>query len=310
MITTELLTVLDPLPFRDRLSRVASWARTAVNRAEVCAGLRAGGSYERRLALVAAITTGDGTGIRAALGDESAEIRAEAYRAALRAGLDVWRPDLPAGDRRRIYHALRLVTAPGVADGLIPRVRTAHGDAEAAMVLPACGADVVRRLLPDLEHAVNLSALARRHPGPVLERAATRLAEAPTADVRDRIWTLVADAVLHCAPADVLDLLEHLGPEDRLPGRIRGYGRLAAHDPVRVARLLAAPYRGAWLAGTVLPKAVSRRLAGLPTAELAPIAARYRNSPWRLAALLKVLPPARRGELYETTGPSAADVPD
>ncbi|GAA1610223.1 hypothetical protein GCM10009828_042640 [Actinoplanes couchii] len=298
------------MPFRQRLSHVATWARTAQDRAAVVAGLRAGGPYERRLALVAAIATGDADGIRAGCADETPAIRAEAFRAALRAGLDVWRADLPAADRRRIYRALRLVRVPGVADGLITEVGAAHGDAEAAMLLPVCGPDVVRRLLPSLEHAVNLSALARRHPGPVLERAAERLEQAPTADVRDRIWTLVADAVLYCDPAGVLGLLERLGPEDRLPGRIRGYGRLAAHDPGRVARLIAAPGRAAWTARTRLPKAVLSRIAVLPSAGLAPIAARLRDTAWLLTALLKALPPSRRGDLYDAAGPSEVEVPN
>ncbi|SDT41915.1 hypothetical protein [Actinoplanes derwentensis] len=309
MITAELLAVLDPLSFRQRLSHVAVWARTAANRAEVTAELRAGGPYERRLALVAAITTGDEAGIRAACGDETPAIRGEAFRAALRAGLDVWHEDLPAADRRRIYHALRLVEAPGVADELITRVAAAHGDAEAAMLLTACGPDVVRRSLPVLEHAVNLSALARRHPGPFLERVTDRLDQAPTADVRDRIWTLVADALLHCDPAGVLDLLERFGPEDRLPGRIRGYGRIAAVDPARLAHLIAAPGRAAWTARNPLPRAVLRRLAVLPAAGLAPIAVRLRDRPWQFTLLLKNLPPARRGELYDAAGLSAVDVP-
>jgi hypothetical protein len=97
----------------------------------------------------------------------------------------------------------------------------------------------------------------------------------------------------------VLDLLERYAPEERLPGDLTAYGILAAHDPGRVARLLAAPARAAWLSSAHLPPALVRRLAVLATADLAPLARRLRPSARNLAVLLDAVPPARRGDLYD-----------
>ncbi|SBT40718.1 hypothetical protein GA0070621_1035 [Micromonospora narathiwatensis] len=297
--TGSLLTSLDPLPYRKRMNRLAEWARTAPDRAQVCADLREQGPYERHLALVAATVAGDSDGIAAAARDPQPSIRGAALTAALRAGLpagDV--VERPAMERRRVYRALRRRYAPAVADALIIEVHAQFGDEEAAALLPACGADTVRALLPDLEHALSLERLVRWHPGPLLDRVCERLATAPS-EMRERIWSGAANAVLRCDPAQALDLLERYAPEESLPGPLGAYGRLAAHDASRIARLLTTPGRTAWLQRTVLPPALLRRLAALPTDELAPLASRFREQSRALAALLDAVAPSRRGELYD-----------
>ncbi|WP_229075839.1 hypothetical protein [Actinoplanes sp. DH11] len=299
--TRDLLTLLDPLPYRRRLHRLAQWASTAPDRAAVCADLREQGPYERRLALLAALVTRDATGIGAAVRDEQPAIRSAALSAALRAGMLTGRlGELSAKDRRRIYRELRRLRRTDLADAMIREVGERHGDGEAAAVLPACGEATVRSMLPGLEHAVNLSALARRHPAAVLERVRARLAAASPAE-RAAIWRHTGDAVLACAPGDVLDLLEDHAPPHDLPGPLTAYGILAAVSPSRVARLLAAPGRAPWLRGTLLPPALLRRLAVLPVAELAPIARVQRDYARALAALLRAVAPGRRGELYDAS---------
>ena len=135
-------------------------------------------------------------------------------------------------------------------------------------------------------------------PGPLLDRVGERLAAAPP-ELRGRIWGDAAGAVLRCAPARALDLLERYAPEESLPGPLGGYGVLAAHDAGRVAWLLVAPGRAAWLQRTVLPPALLRRLAALSTDELVPLACRLRERSQALAALLDAVAPARRGQLYD-----------
>ncbi|SCG39693.1 hypothetical protein [Micromonospora coxensis] len=297
--TRTLLTSLDPLPYRRRMNRLTEWARTAPDRARVCADLRQQGAYQRHLALVAALVVRDADGVAAALRDPQPSVRGAALTAALRAGIPIGDvTDRPATERRRVYRALRRRPAPAVADPLITQVRAAFGDEEAATLLPACGADTVRALLPDLEHALDLERLVRRHPGPLLDRIRERLATAPP-ELRTRIWSDAADAVLRSDPAQALDLLERYAPEGSLPGRLSAYGVLAAHDASRVVRLLTAPARAAWIQRTRLPPALLRRVAALPTDELAPLAGRLRDDSRALAALLAVVAPARRGELYD-----------
>src|SRR5690348_12906621 len=155
--TRELLTSLDPLPYRRRMNRLAEWARSAPDRTRTCAELREMGVYERRLALIAALVVQDGDAIAAAADDPHPSIRNVALRAALYADLPVSdHLDRPSAERQRVYRALRRRHRPAVADALIVRVRAQFGDDEAAGLLPACGADTVRALLPDLEHALNL----------------------------------------------------------------------------------------------------------------------------------------------------------
>lgn len=297
--TRTLLTSLDPLPYPKRMKRLAEWARAAPDRAQVCADLRQQGPYERRLALVAAMVAQDAEGIAAAARDPQPSIRAAALTAALRSGIPVGDlADRPATDRRRIYRALRRRYAPAVADALIIEVRAQFGDEEAAALLPACGPDTVRALLPDLEHALNLERLVRWHLGPLLDRVRERLAAAPP-ELRGRVWGDAAGAVLRCDAAQALDLLERYAPAESLPGPLPAYGMLAAHDASRVARLLNRPGRAAWLKRAVLPPALLHRLATLPTDELAPLASRFREHSRALAALLDAVAPSRRGELYD-----------
>ena len=52
-----------------------------------------------------------------------------------------------------------------LGDVVLDAVRARHGDEEAAALLPACGADTVRALLPELEHAVKLTATGPAAPG-------------------------------------------------------------------------------------------------------------------------------------------------
>ncbi|MEU4428938.1 hypothetical protein AB0F81_50725, partial [Actinoplanes sp. NPDC024001] len=297
--TRELLDSLDPLPYRRRMASLAAWARTSPERAEVCADLRGRGAYERHLALTAAMVARDRDGIEEATRDPQPSIRLIAVDAVLRAGRLTGRlAGLAAVDRRRVYRTLRRIRAPHLADALIGEVRTHYGDFEAARVLPSCGPATVRALLPDLEMWVSLSALAARHPGIVLERTGQRLAEA-VPEERDRIWRETSAAVLTGDPAGVLDLLERYGPHGHLPGGLTAYGRLADHDAGRVARLLTAQGRVAWLVRTPLPAALLRRLAALPVADLAPLARAARDNGFNLPALLAEVPPARRGELYD-----------
>ena len=297
--TRELLSSLDSLPYRQRLRRVAGWARASADRVEVCIEMRGLGVYERHLALVAAMAAGDAQSVRAALRDDQPGIRAAAFGAAARAGLlggvDL---DLSAMDRRRVYRVLRRLPAPGAADALIAGVRAEYGDDEAAALLPACSEAVARSLLPALEHAADLEALMHRHPGVVLERAESRLAGA-VPEVRDRIWSEMGHAVLDGDPATVLALLERYAPPTSLPGGLTAYGLLAAYDPARVAALFTAPDRAAWVGRAALPPALLRRLAVLPTERLVPLARLVRDNARTFAALLDEVPPSRRGALYD-----------
>ncbi|MFI7079291.1 hypothetical protein ACIBO1_18525 [Micromonospora sp. NPDC049903] len=297
--TRSLLSSLDVLPYHRRMTLLTEWARTAPDREQVCADLRERGPYERHLALIASMVVRDGAGIAAALRDPAPSIRAAALSAALRAGVAVGPvTQRSAAERRRVYRTLRRRHLPDVADALVGEVHAQFGDEEAAALLPGCGDATVRALLPDLEHTLRLEPLVRRHPGALLDRVRERLAPA-SPESRDRIWYEVATSVLRCDPGQALDLLERYAPEESLPGSLDAYGVLAAYDAGRVLRLLTTPTRLAWLRRSVLPPALLRRLRGLPTDALGPLAQALREDSRALAALLNAVAPAHRAELYD-----------
>lgn len=95
----------------------------------------------------------DAEGIAAAVGDPQPSINGAALGAALRGGIPAGdHADRPAVQRRQAYRVLRRRRVPEVADALISEVLAEFGEEGAAALLPACSADIVRTLLPDLEH--------------------------------------------------------------------------------------------------------------------------------------------------------------
>ncbi|KIF03420.1 hypothetical protein PL81_24355, partial [Streptomyces sp. RSD-27] len=131
----------------------------------------------------------------------------------------------------------------GLAERLVPRVRTAYGDRDAARLLPGCSPEFTARLLPELAGALapeDWNALAVRHPAAVLDQAERELGDVPER-LRDRWWKHHATgiaAALPAAPGRVLHLLERHGPGS-LPGPVHDrLGDLVAVDAERVARWL------------------------------------------------------------------------
>ncbi|WP_203841074.1 hypothetical protein [Winogradskya humida] len=249
------------------------------------ATLAAGGPDERYLAVTAAAAFGSRSVVVQALQDPDPSVRGEAARQALRLGWST-AGELLADATPVLRHlVLRLLRrSPGSGDDVIDLVRERYGDREAAVVLPACTAPVVARLLPELAHAiVSWKVLARRHAAAILDHAAAQLAALETPE-----WDALADAVGACArtePGGVLDLLERYAPGelpeiDLVP--------LAARFPERVAALMIARgvsyrHRG---------RALMRHFRELSTAELAALDALSSD-------LLPVLAPQRRGEVYD-----------
>ena len=194
---------------------------------------------------------------------------------------------------------------PGLADAVIDTVRARYGDREAAALLAACGAGTVRRLLPLLAYGkVSWKGIARRHGDVVLDHAAVMLAAAARPD-RARIWAELGTGILAAAPAHpeaVLDLLERFAPEGELPrpaGDLRYLGVLCAAAPQRVIRLLVAPGRARWLGRVSLPAAVLDRIRAVDPRDLVTLGRLWRGRDPVFAGLLRALPPARRGTVYD-----------
>ncbi|MHA7958478.1 hypothetical protein ACX9I7_12055 [Streptomyces sp. L500] len=304
-----LLTAVAPLPFPQRVRHIALWARELGARGELGAALAelsARGTYERRVAAMAATAGRDVTWLRARLTDPDPAVRGHSVTAVRRglipdaavvAALD----DAPLTVRREIARAVVAGRRTAVAEALVRPVHERWGDAEAAKLLPACGPATVAELLPALFHtAVPWSRLADRHPDAVLHEAERRLT-ALSEDHRRRWWQaygFIVAATIGTRPSKALDLLERLCP-GTLPERVhRRLGRLAAADPDATLRLLTAPGREDrelhGLKPRVLRLLVRHRPPGFDA--FARVMGRDDRA---LARLLKTMAPSRRAECYD-----------
>ncbi|MGN9809996.1 hypothetical protein ACTMSW_11645 [Micromonospora sp. BQ11] len=323
--TQRLLDELDGLPYRERMITLARRAPDLSATGElpgVLADLRDGTAYHRFLAVTAGQVVGELSAVRVALDDPHRPIRSIAVKACLRADV-LSRADLlalvrdaSADLRSLVYRSLRYLRRSQVADGLVDAVWDRFGAAEAVALLPACGPDTVRRLLPAVEHAVeSWVPLARRHADVLLDHAEAVLPGLGPTEL-SRWWSARARSVLvagRVRPDRALALLERHAPAGYLPGDLTGYGALAAAAPERVLAMLTAPSRAGWVAYQWLPPALLRRFAGLPQAELVELGRRVRGHNNSLDRLLATLPPSRRGALYDAVVAdveTADEIPD
>ncbi|MEE4593508.1 hypothetical protein V2J94_16685 [Streptomyces sp. DSM 41524] len=320
-LVDELLAALDPLPFPRRMRELAGRARAASAEGRLGAlieELERRGTYERRLAAVAAAAGGRTGHLAARLADPDPVVRHRALDTARRGGpgavpdaaLEAAFEDAPATVRRELARTVVAGRRTALADRLIEPFRERWGDGEAARLLPGCGAETVARLLPGLFHAVRgWRPLVSRHPVAVLDEAARQLAALP-APLRADWWTRYAPCVALAAPVEperVLELLEDYG-QGPLPTPVRArLSALVAAEPSGTLRLLLAPEHS----GTRrrLDRAVLRRIVRADPPELAELgrALRHDGDADALARLLSALPPARRSAFYDRAMDRATD---
>ncbi|MFG2330769.1 hypothetical protein ACGFMM_14200 [Streptomyces sp. NPDC048604] len=302
--TERLLDALEPLPYHRRTRELADHARgldrTGVT--ELLRQLDARGAYERGLATVVAAAAGDGDWLGERLADPDAFVRGHVLRVArppvvpdeaYATALD----DAPEAIRRDLLTAVVAQGRTALADRLVDALRDAWGDAEAARLLPGCGPDTVRRLLPGVFHAVpGWTALVKRHPQAVADAAERELAALP-AGLRDDWWKRYLPALLvlaEAAPERVTGFLAAYPPGSR-PWRFdRVVRTLALGDPAGMARVLVRDTGG--LVGTVLRSAeAARRLARTaPPEHVLALGRTLIDGPGVLAKLIAAHLPARR----------------
>ncbi|MBK3633494.1 hypothetical protein JHN52_11140 [Streptomyces sp. MBT97] len=302
----QLLSALEPLPFPARLALTARTARGLADDgtlAPLLAELDAGGSYERRLAALAALVGRDAEFLADRLADQDPVVAGYARRAvrdlpvpdrAVEAAYD----DAPAVLRQRLARVLAAGGRARLAERLVARLREEWGDAEAARLLPACSTAFVARELPGLAHAVDgWTRLASRHPDAVLDHAERTLADRAGGGQRDDWWRLYATTVGALAPLRperVLTLLERYGPGTLPPALSRGLGPLAAADPERVIRWITSPDRHEHRHEPVPPPGVLHRLVRADSASLVVLGRHWLNRGAHFGALVKALAPGLR----------------
>ncbi|XRQ13648.1 hypothetical protein ACN3XK_23005 [Actinomadura welshii] len=312
MRADDLLTEIEPLPFRARCRRLADLRRLSGDPAlaELLAELARHGHYGRSVALFVAAAVRDEASlahIADAARDPDAVLACQAIRLAVRYGegpaalldrLD----DAPAAVRAALYEAVRARGRGGLADALIGPVAERWGDAEAAKLLPACASRAVAERLDALAHAVgNWKGLGRSHPGAVLGHAERSLAGLPEG-ARDAWWFRhapgVAAAVRH-DPGRVVALVERHCATRPLPEALHpAVGALLDAEPDRMLRLLLSEAHRRNLRRLLQRRSVRDRLARFGDGGAAAVARAVRDDERALRLLLGALPPSRREAVF------------
>ncbi|WP_375771354.1 hypothetical protein NR798_10770 [Archangium gephyra] len=307
-----LLSELDSLGYGARVARAARLGRDARGSAalsQLTDGLLSGGAYEASLALALARGARDESLVLRALTHPSGLVRGQAAALAGSfiqddAALERVLPELSPFVRRRVLKGVALARRSALAARLLPLVRTRHGAAEAALLLPALDADTVRRLLPELEHTFHAwRALVRHHPDEVLAFLRSRLTHAPERE-RGALLTTYRIALMeltHTHGEAVLVLARDFSAPDELPRFVRDtLPRLARKHPEQLFALLDRPaYRAARLANVnELTAGLLRHLRFFSHEQRLGLARALAIDPYHLARFLEALPPSQRAAAF------------
>ncbi|WP_052397971.1 hypothetical protein [Streptomyces sp. NRRL F-5123] len=307
----ELLARLDPLAHPARSRALAAWARERAGSGglgTLLAELETRGTYGRRLAAVAACAGQDAGHLADRLADPDPAVRGHALRASRHLpisddALERAMEDAPGVVRAAVEAAVVAGGRTALAERLIGPVRERWGEAEAVRLLPGCGTETVRALLPGLFPAVtHWRVLARRHPDAVLDEAARQLAGLPEAARAD--WWLrngdIFPAAAEALPTRVLDVLEEHCPP-HLPFAVRAcLAPLLRAAPGRTIGLLTAPERAARPAPGLVSRTALGRIARRGVPELTDLGREWSRNPEAYALLLRALPPPEREAFHDT----------
>ncbi|GEM31867.1 hypothetical protein NN3_28740 [Nocardia neocaledoniensis NBRC 108232] len=298
-----LLADVAELSVPERRTVFARTARDLAGSGELADLLRelsAEGRYGLLTALGMAVVAGDRGYLLEQLDSPDTECAGRALSALVRLGVepDVVLPRLPRlsqRNRRGLWRAIGRTDRQPLADALLPAVRFAFGDAEAARLLPGCSAAVVAESLPELAYAVpNWTRLCRRHIEIVFGQVEAIESGAGPDEWRQwwsRLTKQVSIAVDH-DPARLLALAGRAIEYVPIAGLQPVAGILARYDAEAVHRLMVHPSgRGSGLAGPVVVRAM-RRLSDERLRQLFeawPASARQR--------FLRAVPPSRRAAI-------------
>ncbi|GAA1467009.1 hypothetical protein NE857_12940 [Nocardiopsis exhalans] len=154
--------------------------------------------------------------------------------------------DAPTALRPALYRTLDQGRRSALADALLARVRSEHGDAEAAALLPACTAETVARHLPGLAHAFqSWRRLARRHPDTSVDPFTQLLRDGRALDRVEEVFGRLLAGQPAGVPLRLSDGETSIRPVARLrsvaracAGLIQPNGAVPADLAVRPVRLL------------------------------------------------------------------------
>lgn len=319
-----LLHQLNSLSYGGRMARVAALGKEARGTpalSRLMEELLAGNAYEAGLALQLARTLRDEAPLLRGLTHPSSAIRALAASLAGPciqddAALERMLPELAPSVRRRLLKGVALAQRSALALRLLPQILSRHGAAEAALLFPALDEASVRRLLPELGHALrSWHRLTWRYPDAVLDYLQARFAAAPERE-RALLFFQYREplAELTCLrSAEVLALARDFAPLDVMPPPLLdGIRRLTRRHPEQVFALLMRPSLRGWLRNQGLPPGMLVEADAFSLEQQRTLARILGEIPPHLARFLEALPPSRRAELFTHAfeGIPARELPD
>ncbi|MBN1204891.1 MAG: hypothetical protein JXB05_08200 [Myxococcaceae bacterium] len=319
-----LLQQLDPLPHGARMARVASIGRDARGTAPLTRlldELLGGGAYEASLGLQMARAARDEAPLLRGLTHPSLQVRALAASLAGPcvgddAALERMLPELAPAMRRRVLKGVALARRGALAARLLPQVLERHGASEAVLLLPALDEAAVRRLLPEVGHALrSWHTLTWRYPDAVLDYLQARFAAVPERERASLFFTCrepLAE-LTRLRSAEVLALSRDFAPLDVMPPPLLdGLRRLTRRHPDQVFALLTRPSLRGWLKNQGLPPGMLREAAAFSGEQQRALARLLGEIPQHLAAFLEALAPSLRAALFTHAyeGIPARELPD
>ena len=270
--------------------------------------LAMGDAHQASLALTLADHADRPHLITALLDHPAWTVRRSVVRRLARRGLPV---DLERMDPATRSEWLQQIASHGqtaIADDLIDPVRSRYGDHAGALLLRACSSEVVRRILPEVEHAISIwSRLARRHPDVILDFIQTAFVEARPS-LRGAVWQRFASAwstLARLRPDPVAQLIDtHVQP-DALPPI-----PLHALRPDHLRRLVLRESMRPTLQQQGLPVGLQRRLDSWSDDDITTLLDRLgRRQLWSITQVLQRLRLRRRGPVFEGIEARWGDVP-
>lgn len=305
-----LLKELDSLGHSARVARLARLGRDAKGTPELGQLLQelvAGDPFEASLGLQAAAAARDEAVLLKGLEHPSIRVRLSAAGRVARwvsdeTAIESHLEDAPPAVRRRLLDGIKRSGQTSLAERLLPRLIERWGVREAAVLLPACGPELVRARLPELAYAVCAwRRLALRHPGPVLEELRGALERSAPRD-RSAVWARLEPAIDGLGDAHAAALMKlaaELSPPEGLPRCIeRRLGRWSRKAPEEVFALLVHEEARVRLARRGLPATLARHVRRLRQEGLEQLARLLAGEPERLAELLSGVAPGARAALF------------
>ncbi|MBK1812768.1 HEAT repeat domain-containing protein [Clostridium sp. YIM B02505] len=310
MNKANLLKELDILGYSARAKKIAILGRNNKGLdkySKLLLSLLKDGEYEGKLALVGAAVTKDEKVVLAALKHPKASVRNKATGLLVKVASDYDIKDiisrLSYECRLKLLRSISKSNRQQLAEELITLVYNNWGAKEAAILLPACSEESVKKWLLDIGYiVVNWKKLAYNHPDAVAKHFKMTLQDT-SPSLRGYVWwrfSSAIDVLANLKGELILECAIKLGPMDIIhPVLKKQLGILVCISPDTVYELLIRNESRGDLLSNGLPRGVLKRRTRLSKEQWIELAKLLRDNPVHIAEILNHNAPSEREEIFE-----------